>query len=69
MEQADGGMDLVEVMAHGKVVLSGGVGEFKASRGIGTLLGVRCLINDGNTLVYHFWDSGFDYVLHQEIRY
>lgn len=62
-------MDLVGVMAQAKVVLSGGVSEFKVGRGIGVLLGVRCLINDGNTLVYHFWDSGFDYVLHQEIQY
>ena len=63
------GNDLRFVFEQAKVGLAGGIGEFKAARGIGEIKGFRNVINDGNTIVYHFWDSNFHYILLHEIKY
>ncbi len=51
------------------MVLGGDVAAFKAGKGIGNILGFRTVINDGNTIVEHFWDNSFQYVLLHEIKY
>lgn len=63
------GQDLEYIFAQCKIVLGGDISAFKAEKGIGDILGCRSVINDGNTLVYHFWDANFQYVLLQEIKY
>ena len=60
---------MVYVFGEAKVQLAGDVGGFKAAKAIGNILGYRSVVNDGNTLVYHFWDHQFQYVLLHEIKY
>lgn len=61
--------DLVHIFGVAKVTLGGDVVAFKAGKGVGKIEGLKSVINDGNTLVYHFWDSHFQYVLLHEVKY
>lgn len=61
--------DLPFIFGQSKITLGGDVSGFKAVKGIGPIVGFRTVINDGNTLVYHFWDNNFQYVLLHEVKY
>ena len=67
--EANKANDLAYVMEQSKIVLGGDVNAFKTEKGVGAINGFRSVINDGNTIVYHFWDSSFHYILYHEIKY
>ena len=61
--------DLAYIMEQSKIELGGDVAAFKAEKGVGEINGFRNVINDGNTIVNHFWDPSFHYILYHEIKY
>ena len=61
--------DLGYVFSQSSINLEGDIAVFKGEKGIGEIEGFRNVINDGNTIVHHFWDNSFHYILYHEIKY
>ena len=65
----DEGLDFRRVMELSKITIGGDLKVFMEEKGIGEIKGCRKVIDDGNTIVVHFWDEQSDYLLMQEIKY
>lgn len=63
------GLDFRKVMELSKITIAGDLQGFMQEKGIGEIKGCRKVIDDGNTIVVHFWDETHDYLLMQEIKY
>jgi len=61
--------DLTHVLQRAQIKIEGDLSKFKQNNKIGKIEGGQKLINDGNTLIYHFWDETNNYVLLHEIKY
>lgn len=66
---SEAGGDLATILGQAQVKVTGDVGQFKADSGMGIIEGYRKMVNDGNTIIFHFWDSHNHYVLLHEIKY
>lgn len=64
-----GGEDLALIFAQAQVKIGGNLGQFKANSNIAAIQGYRKVVNDGNTIIFHFWDNENHYVLLHEIKY
>ena len=61
--------DLAFVLGLARVELGGDSPAFKEQHSIGAILAAKRLVNDGNTIIYQFWDEKHHYVLLHEIKY
>lgn len=66
---ADQASYVTSILEKAQIKAEGLMGQFRTEAGLGDIEGYRRIVNDGNTIIFHFWDGLHHFVLLHEIKY